>query len=60
MRRICHYAGCSTAGEITPEGLEEGHVVALLFPSHSFTVVSTFVHNISTVGMDAIAEEVGR
>jgi hypothetical protein len=52
------YAGCSTAGEITPEGLEEGHVVALLFPSHSFTVVSAFLRNISTVGMDTIAAEV--
>jgi len=30
------YAGCSTAGEITPQGLEEGHALALLLPSASF------------------------
>jgi hypothetical protein len=52
------YAGCSTAGEITPAGLEEGHIVALLFPSHSFTAVSAFVQHISTAGMDGIAGEV--
>ncbi|TIN53785.1 MAG: hypothetical protein E5Y29_32545, partial [Mesorhizobium sp.] len=25
-----HHAGCSTAGEITPQGLEDGHVLAML------------------------------
>ncbi len=30
----------------------------MLFPSHSFTVVSAFLRNISTVGMDTIAAEV--
>lgn len=52
------YAGCSTAGEITPAGLEEGHVLAMLFPSRSFTAASAVVRNISTSGMDHIAEEV--
>src|SRR5262245_51461361 len=27
------YGGCSTAGEITPDGLTEGSAVAILFPS---------------------------
>ncbi len=30
-----HHAGCSTAGEITPQGLEDGHVLAMLLPSAS-------------------------
>jgi hypothetical protein len=53
-----HYAGCSTAGEITPFGLEEGHVVAMLFPAHSFNVVSTMVRDLSSSGMNEITSEV--
>jgi len=53
------YAGCSTAGEITPQGLEEGHILALLLPSSSFSVASTMVDNLSSSGMDRITGEVG-
>ncbi|PBB21303.1 hypothetical protein CK219_01415 [Mesorhizobium sp. WSM4313] len=52
------YAGCSTAGEITPQGLEEGHVLALLLPSASFSTVATMVENLSSSGMDRITGEV--
>lgn len=52
------YAGCSTAGEITPDGLENGHVVAILFPESSFTAVSTMVRDLSSSGMDYVAGEV--
>ncbi|UCI05070.1 FIST signal transduction protein [Mesorhizobium sp. B1-1-8] len=52
------YAGCSTAGEITPQGLEEGHVLALLLPSASFSTASTMVENLSSSGMDRITGEV--
>ncbi|WP_296738820.1 FIST signal transduction protein [Mesorhizobium sp.] len=52
------YAGCSTAGEITPQGLEEGHILALLLPSASFSTVSTMVENLSSSGMDRITGEV--
>ena len=52
------YAGCSTAGEITPAGLEEGHVVAMLFPAESFTAVSTMMTGLSSAGMDDIAGKV--
>ncbi|TGP16532.1 FIST N-terminal domain-containing protein, partial [Mesorhizobium sp. M1D.F.Ca.ET.234.01.1.1] len=51
-------AGCSTAGEITPQGLEEGHLLALLLPSASFSTVSTMVENLSSSSMDAITGEV--
>ncbi|RJT32873.1 hypothetical protein D3227_26005 [Mesorhizobium waimense] len=52
------YAGCSTAGEITPQGLEEGHILALLLPSASFSTVSIMVDNLSSSGMDRITGEV--
>ncbi|CDX44611.1 conserved hypothetical protein [Mesorhizobium sp. SOD10] len=52
------YAGCSTAGEITPQGLEEGHAIALLLPSASFSTVSTTVENLSSSGMDGITGKV--
>ncbi len=53
-----HYAGCSTAGEITPFGLEEGHVLAILFPARAFTVVSTMVRDLSSSGMNDVTREV--
>jgi hypothetical protein len=53
-----HHAGCSTAGEITPQGLEDGHVLAMLLPSGTFTAVSVMVDNLSSSGMDRITSEV--
>ncbi|MFD1983027.1 FIST N-terminal domain-containing protein [Mesorhizobium newzealandense] len=53
-----HHAGCSTAGEITPQGLEDGHVLAMLLPSAAFTAVSVMVDNLSSSGMDRITSEV--
>ncbi|CAN7510588.1 FIST N-terminal domain-containing protein [Mesorhizobium sp. LjRoot246] len=53
-----HHAGCSTAGEITPQGLEDGHVLAMLLPSSAFTAVSVMVENLSSSGMDRITGEV--
>ena len=53
-----HYAGCSTAGEITPQGLEDGQVLAMLLPSDSFTAVSAMVDDLSSSGMDRITGEV--
>lgn len=53
------YAGCSTAGEITPAGLQEGNALALLFPGASFTVVSTMVNRISSSGIEEISAQIG-
>ncbi|TIM17661.1 MAG: hypothetical protein E5Y69_36330, partial [Mesorhizobium sp.] len=52
------YAGCSTAGEITPKGLEDGQVLAMLLPSATFSAASTMVENLSSSGMDGITGEV--
>jgi hypothetical protein len=53
-----HYAGCSTAGEITPFGTQDGQMLAILFPSHSFKVATTMIRNISGSGLDSIAADV--
>ena len=52
------YAGCSTAGEITPEGLADGHMLAILLPSDAFTAASTMVADLSSSGIDGITAEV--
>jgi hypothetical protein len=52
------HAGCSTAGEITPQGLEEGHVLAMLLPAPAFSAACTMIDDLSTVGMDRITSEV--
>jgi hypothetical protein len=52
------YAGCSTAGEITPQGLEDGHILAVLLPSRDFTTASTMVLGLSSSGIDGVTAEV--
>ncbi|MGE3364669.1 MAG: FIST N-terminal domain-containing protein [Rhizobiaceae bacterium] len=52
------YAACSTAGEITPGGLQDGQAVCMLFPAETFTASSTMVREISTSGIHAIAGKV--
>ncbi|MFH1796213.1 MAG: FIST N-terminal domain-containing protein [Pseudomonadota bacterium] len=52
------YAACSTAGEITPAGLEEGQAIAILLPASSFTVDSIMIRDLSTAGMSDITAEV--
>ena len=53
-----HHAGCSTAGEITPEGLVDGQAIAIIFPAPSFTAVSTMVRDISSTGMAEVTRRV--
>jgi hypothetical protein len=52
------YAGCSTAGELTPHGFEEGHMLAILLPAGAFTTESTMVAGLSASGIDGISAEV--
>ena len=52
--------GCSTSGEITPEGIAAGHLLAILLPACHFTVVSATIPGVATAGMDTIAGEVDR
>jgi hypothetical protein len=57
--RLAH-AGCTTAGEITPEGIGDGEALALILPAAHFTVRSTLIEDISTSGMHLVADEVER
>lgn len=52
------HAGCSTAGEITPDGLREGQALALLFPASTFTVVSQMIEQISSSSIEEISGRV--
>ncbi|MCO5065787.1 MAG: FIST C-terminal domain-containing protein [Rhizobiaceae bacterium] len=52
------HAGCTTAGEITPEGLHEGQAVALLFPAAGFAAAGTLLKNISTSDIKSVSSQV--
>jgi hypothetical protein len=54
------HAGCTTAGEITPEGIGDGDALALLLPARHFIVRSAMIRGISASGMDTVAGEVER
>ncbi|RFC65561.1 MULTISPECIES: FIST N-terminal domain-containing protein [Mesorhizobium] len=52
------HAGCTTAGEITPDGLHEGQAVALLFPSNGFAASGTLLQSISTSDIKTVSAQV--
>ena len=49
------HAGCSTSGEVTPDGLQAHGVLALLLPSAYFRVSVTVLENVHELGMETIA-----
>ena len=51
------YGGCSTCGEITPDGLQEHGIVALLLPRSHFRVSLSVLEAVHTLGMEAIARQ---
>jgi len=51
-------SGCSSSGEVTPDGLSDGGIVAILLPRESFTVASAVLENVSDLGMDQVVESV--
>ena len=52
------YAGCSTAGEITPDGYAEGCIIATLFPSDRFSASARMIRNVSSARMETIVQDV--
>lgn len=54
------YAGCTTAGEITPAGISDGEALAVLLPRGRFTVVSAMIDNVASTSMDSVAATVER
>ena len=53
------YAACSTAGEITPEGVEDGQLVGVLFPADSFTIRPIRISHAAGAGFEKIVSQVG-
>jgi len=49
------WCGCSTSGEITPDGLQDDGLIALLLPEQWFTTSVTVFKQVDTLGMEAIA-----
>ncbi|MCV0396490.1 MAG: FIST C-terminal domain-containing protein [Rhizobiaceae bacterium] len=52
--------GCSTAGEMTPEGIGEGTMLSLILPGDAFFLSTLTIENCTTSDMDAVAEGVAR
>ncbi len=49
--------GCSTTGEVTPDGFSNGSTVVLLLPAEHFTLSAMKIDKISHCGMDDIADK---
>jgi len=52
-----NYCGCSTGGEISPDGMQECGALAILLPASSFNVLSQPIENIHNTGMNNIAQQ---
>lgn len=53
------HAACSTAGEITRNGICEGNLVVILFPAARFRIAAHRISDIRRAGMERIVSEVG-
>lgn len=49
------HAGCSTSGEVTPDGLQEQGILAVLLPRAHFRVSVTVLEDVHELGMETIA-----
>jgi len=50
------FCGCSTSGEITPDGLQESGIVSLLLPSEWFSASVCVIPEVTNLGMEKIAQ----
>lgn len=50
-----NYCGCSTSGEITPDGVQNKGFVAITLPKRWFSCTSLVMDAIATMGMETIA-----
>jgi len=51
------YGGCSTSGEVSPDGLQEHGIVALVLPRAHFRASLTVLEQVDDLGMEAIARD---
>ncbi len=50
------YCGCSTSGEVTPDGMQENGFIAILLPSRWFEARCAVMTDAANLGMESIAE----
>lgn len=58
LKRRCAglpFCGCSTSGELTPDGMQEHGFVALLLPSRWFSVSTLVLDRVASISMETVA-----
>lgn len=50
------FCGCSTSGELTPDGMQEHGFIATLLPTRWFTVSTTVMEDVASMGMETVAK----
>lgn len=51
------FSGCSTSGEVTPDGMQENGFIATLLPKRWFDVHVLLMNNVAQMGMETIARK---
>ena len=49
-------SGCSTSGEITPNGMMQGGIVAIAFPAEGFRVIAEVIADVDRSGVEHASE----
>ncbi len=49
------FCGCSTAGEVTPDGMQDHGFITILLPARYFRVQTLILQNVASLGMETIA-----
>lgn len=49
-------SGCSTSGEIAPQGMMQGGIVALAFPNEGFRIVADVIADVDQAGVEHASE----
>jgi len=52
------YCGCSTSGEVTPDGMQDNGFITILLPARWFTVKTLVLNEVSSLGMESIAHRI--
>ncbi len=52
------FTGCSTSGEVTPDGMQEHGFIATLLPKRWFDVHLTLLNDVAALGMETIARKI--
>ena len=49
--------GCSTAGEITPDGYQENTITGFALPANDFQIVVSCIDNLSDINLDSVSKK---